>query len=67
MRINIVNGHVDKQFQMMSNELTSECNRLKAWGVLGQGLSGRLVQPGSREVNPGEQLVCECYVRFGAL
>ena len=31
--------------QRMSDELTAECERVAAWGVLGQGTGGRLVRP----------------------
>lgn len=55
----IVGGRVGLLLQRMSNELTRECERLGAWGVLGQGTGGRLVKPGSKEAMPREQLVCE--------
>ena len=45
--------------QRMSTELTRECERVGAWGVLGQGTGGRLVAPGTREPLPKEQIIGE--------
>lgn len=33
--------------QRMSSELTQECERIGAWGVLGEGTGGKLVNPSS--------------------
>lgn len=44
-----VSARVGVLLQRMSAELTQECERLGAWGVLGQGTGGVLVKPNTGE------------------
>ena len=44
-----ITARVGVLLQRMSSELTQECERLGAWGVLGQGTGGVLVRPTTGE------------------
>ncbi len=45
---NIIDKRVGIILEKMSVEVKDECERIGAWGILGQGTGGHIVQPGSR-------------------
>ena len=42
-----ISGRVGSLLHRMSSEVTTECQRIGAWGILGQGTGGQLVKQGT--------------------
>ena len=56
-----ITARVGVLLQRMSSELTQECERMGAWGVLGQGTGGVLVRPNTGEPVAKSDLIGKCF------
>ena len=52
-----VSSRVSVLLQKMSSEITEECQRIGAYGVLGQGTGGQLIKPGRNGPMKREDLI----------
>ena len=54
-----VTGRAGLLLDRMAGDLEQECERVGAWGLVGQGIGAPLVRPGSREAMTRDELLGE--------
>ena len=61
---NDIDRRVAILINQMSNDVTDECRRVGAWGILGEGTGGQIVQPGTRTALARTDLISELSWRY---